>query len=175
MIYFIKMVIVLLRPPPRKKKETIGFQKKDKRKKWHDVTWWFPKNKMTKTWKSRRKSSTSGSSVYVDVHLGKLTWNLKIIRLKRRHILQTFVSGFHVKFRSRKEKNHWGSQWLIRCTCNVAKAHNMPVIGVCLGGRSLLAAYLIGTSNCGKLPGHGEASTNHWESMLRRGMGSSLR
>ena len=33
------------------------------------------------------------------VHPGKLTWNLRITHVKRKNIFQTFIFGFHVKFR----------------------------------------------------------------------------
>ena len=34
-----------------------------------------------------------------DVHPGRLTWNLRITHVKRKNIFQTFIFGFHVKFR----------------------------------------------------------------------------
>ena len=39
---------------------------------------------------------------------GKLTWNLRITLVKRKNIFQTFIFGFHVKFRG--------------CTCDVSQA-----------------------------------------------------
>ena len=36
-----------------------------------------------------------------DIHPWKLTWNLKITRLKRKSIFQTSIFGFHVSFRGR--------------------------------------------------------------------------
>ena len=33
------------------------------------------------------------------LHPGKLTWNLRITHVKRKNIFQTFIFGFHVKFR----------------------------------------------------------------------------
>ena len=36
-----------------------------------------------------------------DIHPWKLTWNLKISRLKRKSIFQTSIFGFHVSFRGR--------------------------------------------------------------------------
>ena len=34
----------------------------------------------------------------IEIHLGKLPWNLKIMCLKRKIIFQTFMFGFHVNF-----------------------------------------------------------------------------
>ena len=46
-------------------------------------------------------------NMYVNIHPGRLTWNIQITHLKRKIIFQTPMIVFHVKFRGVYDKNSW--------------------------------------------------------------------